>query len=232
MKYNPRVSGSRWKCRKEHFTAPSSVRRVLMSALLSADGVTSTTRGRSRCARTKRCRWWRGTHKGRDGKIVQVYRRKWVIHVERITREKVNGTTVKVNINLCKVVITKLKLDKYRKAHGKFSAEEVVAGAPSLQEDNRSHRYDQGSADEMFLSLRSCKEVLNEKTNAAKTNLKNDPKENETKNRGRRSGEGFLELTSRQALEKEFANKRKGIIIPTERREKREEGLESVEGGD
>ena len=33
----------------------------------------------------------RGTFKGREGKIVQVYRRKWVIHIERITREKVNG---------------------------------------------------------------------------------------------------------------------------------------------
>ncbi len=28
---------------------------------------------------------------GREGKIVQVYRKKWVIHIERITREKVNG---------------------------------------------------------------------------------------------------------------------------------------------
>lgn len=33
----------------------------------------------------------RGTFKGREGKVVQVYRRKWVIHIERITREKVNG---------------------------------------------------------------------------------------------------------------------------------------------
>ena len=33
----------------------------------------------------------RGTYKGREGKIVQVYRKKWVIHIERITREKVNG---------------------------------------------------------------------------------------------------------------------------------------------
>jgi hypothetical protein len=33
----------------------------------------------------------RGTFKKREGKVVQVYRRKWVIHVERITREKVNG---------------------------------------------------------------------------------------------------------------------------------------------
>jgi len=33
----------------------------------------------------------RGTFKGREGKVIQVYRRKWVIHVERLTREKVNG---------------------------------------------------------------------------------------------------------------------------------------------
>ncbi|CBI33614.3 unnamed protein product, partial [Vitis vinifera] len=37
MKYNPRVTSSRRKCRKAHFTAPSSVRRVLMSAPLSTD---------------------------------------------------------------------------------------------------------------------------------------------------------------------------------------------------
>jgi len=29
---------------------------------------------------------------GREGKVVAVYRRKWVIHVERITREKVHIT--------------------------------------------------------------------------------------------------------------------------------------------
>ncbi|EPS65876.1 hypothetical protein M569_08900, partial [Genlisea aurea] len=37
MKYNPRVSSSRGKCTKAHFTAPSSVRRILMSAPLSRD---------------------------------------------------------------------------------------------------------------------------------------------------------------------------------------------------
>lgn len=36
----------------------------------------------------------RGTYKGREGKVIQVYRRKWVIHVERVTREKVNGETL------------------------------------------------------------------------------------------------------------------------------------------
>lgn len=92
----------------------------------------------------------RGTFKGREGKIVQVYRKKWVIDIERITREKVNGSTVNVGIHPSNVVITKLKVDKDRKslmdrkskgrathkAKGKFTEEDVAAvaaGAPSLQ---------------------------------------------------------------------------------------------------
>ena len=34
----------------------------------------------------------RGTFKGKEGKVVQVYRKKWVIHVDKVTRDKVNGT--------------------------------------------------------------------------------------------------------------------------------------------
>eukprot|EP00877_Chromochloris_zofingiensis_P002420 jgi/Chrzof1/12179/Cz06g24050.t1 len=76
---------------------------------------------------------------GREGKITQVYRKKWVIHVERITREKVNGATVSVGVDPSKVVITKLKLDKDRRAlldrksskaekgKGKFTEQEVQA---------------------------------------------------------------------------------------------------------
>ena len=48
--------------------------------------------------------------------VVQVYRRKWIIHVERITREKVNGATVNVGLQPSNCVITKLKIDKDRKA--------------------------------------------------------------------------------------------------------------------
>lgn len=58
----------------------------------------------------------RGIYKGREGKVVQVYRKKWVIHIERITRDKVTGTSVNVGIDPSKVVITKIKLDKDRKA--------------------------------------------------------------------------------------------------------------------
>jgi len=58
----------------------------------------------------------RGNHKGREGKIIQVYRRKWVIHIEKLTREKANGATVNIGVNPSKVVITKLKLDKDRQS--------------------------------------------------------------------------------------------------------------------
>ena len=33
----------------------------------------------------------RGTYKGNDGKVTTVYRRRWVIHIERLNREKKNG---------------------------------------------------------------------------------------------------------------------------------------------
>jgi large subunit ribosomal protein L26e len=56
----------------------------------------------------------RGTYKGREGKVVTVYRKKWVIHVERVHREKGSGATVPIGINPSNVVITSLKLDKDR----------------------------------------------------------------------------------------------------------------------
>merc|ERR1712188_280522 len=38
----------------------------------------------------------RGFFKGREGKVLTVYRRKFCIHVERVTRDKANGGTVNV----------------------------------------------------------------------------------------------------------------------------------------
>ena len=58
----------------------------------------------------------RGSLKGREGKVTSVYRLRYVIHVERVTREKVNGQSVPVGIAPSKVIITKLKLDKDREA--------------------------------------------------------------------------------------------------------------------
>merc|ERR1712137_466279 len=58
----------------------------------------------------------RGIHKSREGKVTACFRRKMVVHVERITRDKVNGAQVQVGIQASNLVITKLKLDKDRKA--------------------------------------------------------------------------------------------------------------------
>jgi hypothetical protein len=45
-----------------------------------------------------------------------VYRKKWVIHIDRLHREKANGATVSIGLNPSKVEVTKLHLLKDRKA--------------------------------------------------------------------------------------------------------------------
>ncbi|KAL2248684.1 UNVERIFIED_CONTAM: 60S ribosomal protein L26-1 [Sesamum indicum] len=66
MKYNPRMSSSRCKNRKAHFTASSSVRRVLMSVPLSGD-LRSKYNVRSMPVRKdNEVQVVRGTYKGRD----------------------------------------------------------------------------------------------------------------------------------------------------------------------
>ena len=57
----------------------------------------------------------RGIYKNREGKVTACYRRKYVIHVERMTRDKVNSAQVNVGVQPSNCIITKLKLDKDRK---------------------------------------------------------------------------------------------------------------------
>ena len=71
----------------------------------------------------------RGKYKGREGKVTQVsnilqsllnrtnsqvYRKKWVIYVDRVHIEKSNAATVPVGINPSNVVITSLKVSHIR----------------------------------------------------------------------------------------------------------------------
>merc|ERR1712094_124984 len=116
MKFSANVSSSRRKSRKAHFTAPSSVRRKIMSAHLNKD-LSSKYHVKSMPIRKDdEVIVLRGSHRGREGKVIQVYRKKNVIHIERVTREKSNGSTVNVVIHPSNVTITKLKLDKDRRA--------------------------------------------------------------------------------------------------------------------
>ncbi|KAB0360680.1 hypothetical protein FD754_004836 [Muntiacus muntjak] len=103
MKFNPFVTSDRSKNQKRHFNAPSHIRRKIMSSPLSKE-------------LRQKYNVVRGHYKGQQiGKVVQVYRKKYVIYIERVQREKANGTTVHVGILPSKVVITRLKLDKDRK---------------------------------------------------------------------------------------------------------------------
>lgn len=116
MKVSQDVSSSRRKSRKAHFAAPSSERRTIMSAPLSKE-LREKYKVRSLPIRKDdEVLVSRGSYKGREGKVTQVYRLKYAIRVEKVTKEKSNGASAPVNLNASKVVITKVKLDKDRKA--------------------------------------------------------------------------------------------------------------------
>merc|ERR1711907_330039 len=116
MKYSPNVSSSRRKARKAHFSAPSSVRRKIMSAHLNKELHQKYHVKSMPIRKDDEVIVVRGINRGREGKLIQVYRKKYVIHIERVTREKSNGSTVNVGIHPSNVMITKLKLDKDRRA--------------------------------------------------------------------------------------------------------------------
>ena len=110
------VSSDRRKARKAYFNAPSHVRRVLLSAPLSKElraqyGIRSLP-----IRREDEVLVTRGSKKGQEGKVSSVYRLKFAIQVDKISKEKSNGASVPINIHPSKVVITKLHLDKDRKA--------------------------------------------------------------------------------------------------------------------
>jgi len=56
----------------------------------------------------------RGPLKGNKGKVIQVYRARWCIYIEKLTKQKLNGQPINIPIDPSKVVITKLKIDKDR----------------------------------------------------------------------------------------------------------------------
>ncbi|ODH26778.1 ribosomal protein L24 [Paracoccidioides brasiliensis] len=149
-KINSDLASSRRKSRKAHFSAPSSERRVIMSAPLSKELREKHNENQEEKFVKLELRaiakryiflehlyliWFgnnqvrsipirkddevtiiRGSNKGREGKITSVYRLKYVVHVERVTRDKSNGQSVPIGIHPSKVVITKLKIDKDRES--------------------------------------------------------------------------------------------------------------------
>jgi large subunit ribosomal protein L24 len=104
------------KQRKILHQAPDHIRHKLLAAPLSPElkaeyGVNAIP---VRSGDTVRI--MRGDHKGFEGKITRVDRKKFRIYVEGLTREKVDGSTIFVPVHPSKVIITRLNLDdKWRK---------------------------------------------------------------------------------------------------------------------
>lgn len=116
MKRSDKVSSSRRKQRKAHFTAPSSEKRRIMSCRLSKElkekhGVRSLP-----IRKNDEIKILKGKGKNKSGKVVQVYRKKWCVHVDKIQRDKQNGQSVFLPIKPTYCVIEKLHLNKDRKS--------------------------------------------------------------------------------------------------------------------
>ncbi|XP_048220244.1 60S ribosomal protein L26-like [Perognathus longimembris pacificus] len=132
MMFNPFVTSDRSKNRKRHSNASSHIRRKIMSSPLSKELKQKYHVRSMPIRKDDEVQVVRGHDKGQQiGKVVQVYRKKYVIYIERVQREKANGTTIHVGIHPSKVVITRLKLDKDRKSRqvgkekGKYKEEAI-----------------------------------------------------------------------------------------------------------
>jgi len=104
------------KQRRMLYQAPDHIRHRLFAAPLSSELKASQGVKALPVRSGDTVRIMRGDHKGFEGKITDVDRKKYRIYVEGLTREKVDGTTIFVPIHPSKVMITKLNLDdKWRK---------------------------------------------------------------------------------------------------------------------
>jgi large subunit ribosomal protein L26e len=110
MKTDPNVSSSRRKNRLAHYLAPSHLRYKIMSANLSKElrekhGVKSLP-----VRRDDEVLIVRGSFKDTKGKVNQAYRKRYCLYIEKVTKLRKNGATIRIPIDASNVVLTKLKL--------------------------------------------------------------------------------------------------------------------------
>lgn len=115
-KFNTLVSSKAKKQRKNHFSAPSSLRRKLMSATLDKKLREKHNVRALPIRRKDEVQIISGKLKGSKGVVKGVYRKKFKIYVEGITKTKNNGKQpYDVPLEASNVKITKIHLDKDRR---------------------------------------------------------------------------------------------------------------------
>uniref|UniRef100_G1QFL9 KOW domain-containing protein n=1 Tax=Myotis lucifugus TaxID=59463 RepID=G1QFL9_MYOLU len=116
MKFNPFVTSDRSKNRKCHFNAPLHMCHKIMFSLLSKELQQKYNTCFMPIHKDNEVQVVRRHYKGQQvSKVVQMYRKKHDIYIQRVQHEKTNGTTVHMGIHPSKVVTTRLKLDKDQK---------------------------------------------------------------------------------------------------------------------
>lgn len=115
MKRSDRVTSSRRKQRRNQLSAPSSLRRRIMSCRLSKELREKYHVHALPIRKGDEVKILKGKAKNKTGKVTQVYRKKWVIHVDKVNRDKQNGQTVNLPIRTSYCLIEKLQLNKDRK---------------------------------------------------------------------------------------------------------------------
>lgn len=123
MKTHRDVTSSRRKSRLAHFSAPSHLRYKIMSASLSKELRNKYNIRSLPIRRDDEVTIVRGNSKDSKGKVTQVYRKRWCIYIEKLTKNRTNGATIRVPIHPSNVVITKMKLTPDREHLIKRKAE-------------------------------------------------------------------------------------------------------------
>jgi large subunit ribosomal protein L26e len=114
-KTNPFVSSQARKVRKAYFNATKKEKHTALSAPLSKELQTAHGIKRLPIRRDDEVQVIRGKFKSRGGKVLAVKLRSMRITVDAVTRQKANESSVHCPLHPSNVVITKLKMDKYRK---------------------------------------------------------------------------------------------------------------------
>ena len=108
------IASKRRAQRKLQLGAPSSVKRKLMSSHLNKSLRDQYKIRSLPIKRGDEVKILKGKGKGKTGKVVQVYRRRNVIYVDKVQREKQNGQTVFLPIKPSYCLIEKLLINKDR----------------------------------------------------------------------------------------------------------------------
>merc|ERR1739845_336164 len=99
-----------------HFSAPSHLKYKLMSVNLNKDLRAKHAVRSMPVRRDDEVTVVRGKFKGSSGKVSQVYRKRWCLYLEGLSKTKFNGTPIRVPITASNCVLTKLKLTKDRES--------------------------------------------------------------------------------------------------------------------